>query len=66
MRLIIIVIIPFMVFGQTPCLDSSANIPQGIGEFVHRSNLKYKNLYGYEKVEYVNTNTNVIIIMIKV
>jgi very-short-patch-repair endonuclease len=34
----------------------------GIEEFIKRSNVKHNNLYGYEKVEYVNTNTNVIII----
>ena len=34
----------------------------GIDEFVERSNVKHNNLYGYEKVEYVNTNTHVIII----
>ena len=34
----------------------------GIDEFIERSNVKHNNLYGYENVEYVNTNTNVIII----
>jgi len=34
----------------------------GNDEFIERSNVKHNNLYGYEKVEYVNTNTHVIII----
>ena len=34
----------------------------GFNEFVERSNVIHGNFYGYEKVEYVNNTTNVIII----